>query len=252
MTPPRKCAHPLSRGFTLVELLVVIGIIAVLVAMLLPALNKARAQAVRTQCLSNLKQIITASFCYAADNKGWFPARPEPTGNNYLPQQMISPTTNAAPLTGKVWDLNQSFITPYLKVRDKVMFCVGQLDARNPDTSGYGGTNPTQVTYSYFNYQTRGTYSWSAPYGVTVPVPDLTKLGKKNQNFALWGCLTLLQPNGVRWAHDGYTRNLNWKGMNAVFINGSGQWVTGNDVEAFFKQTVSSNNEFYWPVPLQK
>lgn len=252
MTRSRVQSRHLRRGFTLVELLVVIGIIAVLISMLLPALTKARKQAVRTQCLSNLKQVITASFNYAADNKGWFPARVEQGSGNYLPQQMISPSNNTAPLTGKQWDLNVSFITPYLKARDKVMFCQGQLDARNPDTSGYGGTNPTQVTYQYFNYLTKGTYSWSAPYGVTVPVPDLTKQGKRNQNFALWGCLTLLQPNGVRWAHDGYTKDLQWKAMAAVFVNGSGQWVTGKDVEPFFKQTVSSNNEFYWPVPVQK
>jgi prepilin-type N-terminal cleavage/methylation domain-containing protein len=65
----RHCA----RAFTLVELLVVIGIIAVLIGVLMPALSKAREQAVRTQCLSNLRELGMALRIYAAENKDAFP-----------------------------------------------------------------------------------------------------------------------------------------------------------------------------------
>lgn len=71
IVPSQKC--PRKAGFTLVELLVVIGIIAMLIAMLLPALNKARFSARVVACASNQHQIYLAVAMYANDNHGALP-----------------------------------------------------------------------------------------------------------------------------------------------------------------------------------
>jgi prepilin-type N-terminal cleavage/methylation domain-containing protein len=114
------------RAFSLVELLVVIGVIALLIAMLLPALSRARAQARQTQCASQLRQVGQALFLYANGNGGYLPAW---SGWHTYPDG-----ANADDQPGPAWteQLAPSFVKP---------------DSAVYNCPGYSPADPPRINY---------------------------------------------------------------------------------------------------------
>lgn len=92
----------ISRAFTLVELLIVIGIIATLIAILLPTLARVRLQMVLTNCASNQRQLIQAAIMYAAESHGRIPIPGKPAGFNVIGGEPLLSTYMSDRLTTSV------------------------------------------------------------------------------------------------------------------------------------------------------
>jgi prepilin-type N-terminal cleavage/methylation domain-containing protein len=153
--PLRRRANMLGfPGFTLVELLVVVGIIAILISFLLPTLSSVRQQAKSTQCLSNVRQLGNSFSIYIADNRGWlfcqsvglyrWPRGIQAWG--YLGGKSSDPQTLLSERISNVTLCPTSF--PYYRDNGDVLRMFGG-DQAQADMSAYGfnGMLPVNGTY---------------------------------------------------------------------------------------------------------
>ena len=174
-----------TKGFTLVELLVVIGIIALLISILLPSLNRARETANRVKCASNLRQIGQAIMLYANENQGVYPRTIFASAFPCVPQvigglaalsdagipNVGDPFGTTAQGNSVFWNSVPQALFLLLRTEDissPVFTCPST--GTSPDTFG-GGTNTALNAINFSAISTNLSYSYADPY------PDLSALG---------------------------------------------------------------------------
>jgi prepilin-type N-terminal cleavage/methylation domain-containing protein/prepilin-type processing-associated H-X9-DG protein len=216
------------RGFSLVELLVVIGVVGLLIALLLPALSRARQAAARTACLSNLRQVHASFVLYADNNDGQVPLGHRTASKQF--NSMVYSTT-----AGGRWVLFGLLQQAGLLRSPAVLFCPAENNAKfmfdTPD-------NPWPVTGAP-SRNVQGGYGarpeQEIPDDLSNPplalrpfhLPRLQRM----KNRAIFADLTAAR-NRVLSRHQ--------TGLNVLYGDGSARWVALKAIDA---------PEASWPEP---
>lgn len=245
-----------GRAFTLIELLVVISIIALLLAILMPSLQKAKSMAKKAVCLSNCHQWAIALSQYISSSDDYYPDFMDVMSNGKNPG-WAQPYTLVRKEPG--WEVNifESYYKPYLGGEQKYSLC--------PDNKWSVSKQPwEEIDLTAPTYQLHGDYNVYCVYTKEhLKLPFI-----KFSNNYHYGKASNIPPtqavmgDHVRSWPVSSGGNYHWmyphqwtyaldeepKGMNAAFADASATWIKGiENIEPIYQYSNENQVAFYWP-----
>jgi prepilin-type N-terminal cleavage/methylation domain-containing protein len=280
MIQSKKCNQ---AGFTLIELLVVISIIAILMAIMMPALGKAREQAKKTVCITRNRQWAIATISYAAANDDNFPWRYNTSTKDASwgwPYEYCRQSSGST----YVFDLIENFFGPYI-TDNKAMICPDvrhskdeiihlPWDRQKIESVKTWGVERIFGDYSFFlsynaplldkiyGNQGNGYLSWGAQKLAVEPTNDTfegkeppCKLSMSKPETPASGDRIRYTPADNSWVdivHPYSQRSsvITPSGMCASFVDGSSRWVPFEDMRPMFQLSGGASGQgAFWPNP---